>query len=199
MHAYDQVEYSDVALWFTESQIQELVAQLAEQGITVAWKETGKYFFLSVQTGYETHRFTFKKVGRRYRLRNRHYNIKDQSFEKILQHFIEQSKGHAVVKMFFGGQLVVQRIRYGEADRIIKISGGQREVIFEKECTVTVEDVMEALKRCDAEERIPVLELEIDCELAILYEALHVQNKGQIEVSKSKLCQLHQERIMLEV
>ncbi|GEN32789.1 MULTISPECIES: hypothetical protein [Aneurinibacillus] len=199
MHAFEQIEYSDVALWFNEKQVQELVALLVEAGMRVAWKETKKYFTLSVEAEHETHWLTFRRIGARYRLRDRHYNIADPRFEKVLQHFIEQAKGHAIVKVFSGGQLVVQKIRYGEAEQIIKISGASKEVIFEKECSVSMEEVMAAFRRRDAEERIPVLTLEIDYELAVLHEAMDAGDAETIARCKEKLAVLQQEMIMLEV
>jgi hypothetical protein len=199
MHTFEQIEYSDVALWFNEEQIQELVALIVEAGMRVAWKETKKYFTLSVETEQKTHWLTFRKIGTRYRLRDRHYNIEDSRFEKILQYFIEQSKGHAVIKMFFGGQLVVQKIRYGEAEQIIKISGASKEIIFEKECSVSMEEVMSALRRHDAEERILVLALEVDYELATLYEAMEAGDAETIEKCKKKLAELQHEMMILEV
>ncbi|AMA72543.1 hypothetical protein P4S93_07930 [Aneurinibacillus thermoaerophilus] len=199
MHTFEQIEYSDVALWFNEEQIHELVAHIVEAGMSIAWKETKKYFTLSVRTEHKTHWLTFRKVGARYRLRDRHYNISDPRFEKILQYFIEQVKGHAVVKIFFGGQLVIQKIRYGEAEQIIKISGASKEVIFEKECSVSMEEVMAVLCRRDAEERIPVLTLEIDYELAVLHEAMEAGDEETIAACKQKLSKLHQEMVMLEV
>ncbi|ERI06934.1 hypothetical protein [Aneurinibacillus aneurinilyticus] len=199
MHAFEQIEYSDVALWFNEEQIQDLVARIIEAGMRVAWKETKKYFTLSVQAEEESHWLTFRKVGTRYRLRDRHYNTSDPRFEKILQHFIEQVKGHAVIKMFTDGQLVVQKIRYGEAEQIIKISGASKEVIFEKECSVSMEEVMEALRRHDAEERIPALTKEVDYELAVLYEAMGAKDIEAVAACKEKLAKLHHEMIMLEV
>lgn len=199
MHAFEQIEYSDVALWFNEEQIQDLVARIIEAGMRVAWKETKKYFTLSVQAEEESHWLTFRKVGTRYRLRDRHYNTSDPRFEKILQHFIEQVKGHAVIKMFTDGQLVVQKIRYGEAEQIIKISGASKEVIFEKECSVSMEEVMEALRRHDAEERIPVLTKEVDYELAVLYKAMGAKDVKAVAACKEKLAKLHHEMIMLEV
>jgi hypothetical protein len=199
MHAYDQIEYSNVALWFNRGQIQELVAIIVEQGMHVAWKETPRYFTLSIQTNVDKHSLTFKRKGKRYQLRDRHYKIKDQRFERILQHFIEQAKGHAVIKFFTGSQLVVQKIRYGEAFQITKISGARREVVFEKECFVTMEDVMTAFKRRDAEERIPVLRMEMDDELVVLQQGLMEGNKESVERSKERLCELRHEMLLLEI
>ncbi|WCK53117.1 hypothetical protein PP175_17105 [Aneurinibacillus sp. Ricciae_BoGa-3] len=199
MHAYDQIEYSNVALWFNKGQIQELVAIIVEQGMHVAWKETPRYFTLSVQTDGDKHSLTFKRKGKRYQLRDRYYKIKDQRFERILQHFIEQAKGHAVIKFFTGDQLVVQKIRYGEAFQIMKISGDKREVVFEKECFVTMDDVMIAFKRRDAEERIPVMRMEIDYELAVLQQALNKGDTESVERSQERLCELRHEMLLLEI
>ncbi|WP_027417537.1 hypothetical protein [Aneurinibacillus terranovensis] len=199
MQAYDQIEYSNVALWFNREQIQELVVLIMEQGMNVAWRETTKYFTLSVQTNENRHRLTFKRIGQQYRLRDRHYKIKDNRFEKILHHFIEQVKGHAIITFFTGDQLVVQKIRYGEAERIIKITGSQREIVFEKECSVTMDDVMAALKRTDAEARIPALRMELDSELSVLHEAIKAEDKDLILRTKEKLSHLHQEMLLLEL
>ena len=64
---------------------------------------------------------------------------------------------------------------------------------------ITEHDVMQALKRSDIEERIPVLRLEIDYELAVLFEALQSGNQIEIERSKRRLKQLRREMLLLEV
>jgi hypothetical protein len=64
---------------------------------------------------------------------------------------------------------------------------------------VTEHDVMQALKRSDIEERIPVLRLEVDYELAVLYEALRKGNQSEIEQSKRRLNKLRREMLLLEV
>ncbi|WP_080874876.1 hypothetical protein [Oceanobacillus timonensis] len=53
--------------------------------------------------------------------------------------------------------------------------------------------VMEALRRKEAEERLPVIKLEIDYELATLYDALQEKDTVQIIKSKEKLKQLSEQ------
>ncbi|GGE66768.1 hypothetical protein [Priestia taiwanensis] len=58
--------------------------------------------------------------------------------------------------------------------------------------------VINALKRKDAELRIPVLRLELDYELATLYDAMQISDVSAMEVSKQKLEVLRQEMLRLE-
>lgn len=71
-------------------------------------------------------------------------------------------------------------------------------MIFEKACNVTMDQVIAALKRKDAEERIPVLRLELDYELATLYEAMQADDNVQIKKSKELLKRLGREMLLLE-
>lgn len=61
-----------------------------------------------------------------------------------------------------------------------------------------VEDVIKALKRRDVEKRIPVLRLELDYELALLYEAMKENNTHKIDQCKAKLKELRKEMLLLE-
>ncbi|MBR8658069.1 hypothetical protein IRT44_18725 [Anoxybacillus sediminis] len=61
-----------------------------------------------------------------------------------------------------------------------------------------MDQVIAALKRRDAEERIPVLRLELDYELATLYDALQENDKVQIRKSTERLKQLSREMLLLE-
>ncbi|GAA4715298.1 hypothetical protein [Brevibacillus fulvus] len=72
-------------------------------------------------------------------------------------------------------------------------------MIYEKACNVTMDQVIAALKRKDAEERIPVLRYELDYELATLYDALLEEDKAQIKRSKERLKKLRREMLLLEV
>ncbi|UFJ41870.1 hypothetical protein LOK74_05035 [Brevibacillus humidisoli] len=72
-------------------------------------------------------------------------------------------------------------------------------MIYEKACNVTIDQVMAALKRRDAEERIPVLRLELDYELATLYDAMQECDTEQIKRSKQRLKKLRREMLLLEV
>lgn len=58
--------------------------------------------------------------------------------------------------------------------------------------------VINALKRTDAEKRIPVLRLELDYELATLFDAMTLQDNEAINESKKKLELLRLELLRLE-
>ncbi|MEH7452147.1 hypothetical protein [Gottfriedia acidiceleris] len=58
--------------------------------------------------------------------------------------------------------------------------------------------VINALKRTDAEKRIPVLRLELDYELATLFDAMTVNDNDAMIESKKKLELLRLELIRLE-
>jgi hypothetical protein len=61
-----------------------------------------------------------------------------------------------------------------------------------------MEQVIQTLKRNDAEKRIPVLRLEIDYELATLHDAMIAKNEHIINECKEKLEELRQEMFRLE-
>ncbi|GIO22342.1 hypothetical protein [Oceanobacillus sp. J11TS1] len=58
--------------------------------------------------------------------------------------------------------------------------------------------VMEALRRKEAEELLPVIKLEIDYELATLYEAMQEEDTVQIIKSKERLKQLREQWVSLK-
>lgn len=61
-----------------------------------------------------------------------------------------------------------------------------------------MEQVIQALKRTDAEKRIPVLRMEIDYELSNLHEAILDEDLDRIEQCKRKLSELRKEMLLLE-
>ncbi|SDI65340.1 hypothetical protein [Natribacillus halophilus] len=61
-----------------------------------------------------------------------------------------------------------------------------------------MEQVIQALKRTDAEERIPVVRLEIDYELVTLHDAMKGNDPDGVVQTKQRLKQLRQELIRLE-
>ncbi|WP_102347079.1 hypothetical protein [Bacillus sp. Marseille-P3661] len=58
--------------------------------------------------------------------------------------------------------------------------------------------VTRILKKNEAKKRIPVLKLEIDYELATLYDAMITQDNDQIRKSKARLEQFRLEMLRLE-
>ncbi|WP_458414036.1 hypothetical protein ACNQFZ_03855 [Schinkia sp. CFF1] len=61
-----------------------------------------------------------------------------------------------------------------------------------------MKQVVRLMKRTEAEKRIPVLRLEIDYELATLYDAMLAQDEAQIKKSKLILEQFRQEMLRLK-
>jgi hypothetical protein len=59
--------------------------------------------------------------------------------------------------------------------------------------------MIQAFRSKRVDERIPVLRLELDYELASLHEALEVGDREAVEASKRKLTELRQEMLLLEV
>lgn len=198
MTTYNQLEYSNVVAWFDHDSLQEMMSALVQEGLNISWKETQRQFELLVQSSHGSNWLTLAKINGLYRLNKLDDTVKDFRLGMVLYQFIEQTKGHAVVKMVSNQQIVVQNIRYGEAVRIIEIKGAEKKVIYEKACSVTMDQVVAALKRRDAEERIPVLRLELDYELATLYDALKTNDTKQIHQSKVRLKQLRREMLLLE-
>lgn len=61
-----------------------------------------------------------------------------------------------------------------------------------------MKQVIQTLKRRDGEQRIPVVRLEIDYELATLHDAMLQHNTKEMESCKIRLEKLRQELIRLE-
>ncbi|ACB60156.1 MULTISPECIES: hypothetical protein [Exiguobacterium] len=61
-----------------------------------------------------------------------------------------------------------------------------------------MKQVIEAFRRQDAEQRIPVLRLEIDYELSTLFDAIQVHDQAAVTASKERLDKYRQEMLRLE-
>ncbi|SDJ75193.1 hypothetical protein [Sediminibacillus albus] len=57
--------------------------------------------------------------------------------------------------------------------------------------------VMEAIKKREAEEKLPVIRMEIDYQLATLYEAMKQEDQEVMETSKGRLEELRKEMMEL--
>ncbi|WP_164669151.1 hypothetical protein [Virgibacillus doumboii] len=58
--------------------------------------------------------------------------------------------------------------------------------------------VMEALRRKEAQERLPVIRMEIDYELVTLHDAMQANDKIEIIKSKERLKQLREQLLEIE-
>lgn len=63
---------------------------------------------------------------------------------------------------------------------------------------ITMDDVIKAFKCKEAEERIPVLRLELDYELYMLYEAIEENDEQKKNRALKRLYELRQELLLLE-
>lgn len=61
-----------------------------------------------------------------------------------------------------------------------------------------MEDVIRAFKCRDPEKRIPVLRMELDYELSLLYEAMLENSLHKINLCKKRLQEIRREMLMLE-
>nr|WP_249226175.1 hypothetical protein [Oceanobacillus jordanicus] len=57
---------------------------------------------------------------------------------------------------------------------------------------------MEALRRKEAQEKLPVIRMEIDYELVSLYDALQAEDTVEVIKAKEKLEQLRKQLIQIE-
>ncbi|WP_174613119.1 hypothetical protein [Virgibacillus ihumii] len=58
--------------------------------------------------------------------------------------------------------------------------------------------VMEALRKKEAQEKLPVIRMEIDYELVTLHDALQAHDQVEIIKSKERLKKLHQQLLEAE-
>jgi hypothetical protein len=193
-----ELEYFNLAIWFDRKTLHAMVQALVEAGVSVTWKESPEQFHLLVITTDGKSEWILQRLNGSYKLHLVGVPIPDTRVALVLYHFIEKNYGHALVKITIDESVLMKHIRYGEAVRIVEIKGAEKKVIYEKSCNVTMDQVIAALKRRDSEERIPVLRLELDYELATLYDALKAEDKLQTKRSMERLKQLRREMLLLE-
>lgn len=186
-------------LRFTSEQMAEFLQDLSVRSIAFSLNEEGQYMTIEVAQGEKNYKFNFKKIGENYKLFSKNIQVADPDFAEIFQNMIAKTRGHAILKQIHPNTLVIHHIQFGEAVRITEICGDQRKVILDRGPSITIEQVMEALKRRDVEERLPVLRQEIDDELSKLSLLLAEGNVCGIEQSKNRLMELRKEMLLLEL
>jgi hypothetical protein len=193
-----EVEYCNLELRFDRRLIRQFIKTLIQEGFSLYWNESEQHFIISVRTGRKLVKLRFQRIGDRYKIVG-NYSFRDEKLTELMEKMINDTRGHAVVKRFRDRQIVIENIMFGEITRLVEISGVEHKIIFQREPVVTTEEMIQAMKSKRIEERIPVLRLELDYELASLYDAIQNGDREQIERCKNKLSELRQEMLTMEV
>ncbi|RAV19878.1 hypothetical protein [Paenibacillus contaminans] len=193
-----EVEYCNLELRFDRRLIRQFIKTLIQEGFSLYWNESEQHFIISVRTGRKLVKLRFQRIGDRYKIVG-NYSFRDEKLTELMEKMINDTRGHAVVKRFRDRQIVIENIMFGEITRLVEISGVEHKIIFQREPVVTTEEMIQAMKSKRIEERIPVLRLELDYELASLYDAIQNGDRDQIERCKNKLSELRQEMLTMEV
>ncbi|GIP32866.1 hypothetical protein [Paenibacillus sp. J2TS4] len=193
-----EVEYCNLELRFDRRQIRHFIKALIQEGFSLYWNENDTQFIISVRTGRKLVKLKFERIGERFKMIGS-YSFKDEKLSELMEKMIGDTRGHAVVKRFKERQILIESIMFGEIIRMVEISGVDHKIIFQRDPMVTLEEMTEALKSTRIEERIPVLRMELDYELANLQEALERGNYSEIMEIKKKLEELRREMLTLEM
>lgn len=197
MYKSHEVEYCNLELRFDRRQIRFLLKSLIQEGYSLYWNESDHHFIISIRTGRRLVKLKFQRVGDRYKIVG-DYSFKDEKLAELLERMIGETRGHAIVKRFRDRQILIENIMFGEIIRSVEITGVEHKVLFQREPIVTTEHVIQAFKSKRAEERIPVLRLEIDYELSSLHDAMEEGDSERAERIKSRLERLRLEMLTLE-
>ncbi|GLI10653.1 hypothetical protein YDYSG_66880 [Paenibacillus tyrfis] len=193
-----EVEYCNLELRFDRLLIRNFIKTLIQEGYSLYWNESDQQFIVSIRTGRKLVKLRFQRIGERYKIVG-NYSFKDEKLAELMEKMIGDTRGHAVVKRFKDRQILIENIMFGEIIRMVEISGVEHKVLFQKEPVVTVEEMMQAFRSRRPDERIPVLRLELDYELATLHDALEEGDREAVERCKERLMELRHEMLLLEM
>lgn len=198
MQEFQQAEYCDMEMVLGRRDLEQFIGQLASGGVSLYWKDRSDRVVLVATTGLEKQEFCFSQNEGQFYLTGS-LTLQDKRLVSALQQALERTKGHAIVKHFSEGPIMISKFRNGEAFQIMELHGPRKKIVYEKPIKVTSDDVMRALKSREAEKRIPVLRIELDYELVSLSDALAAGDLLQVQVVKARLEELRREMLMLEV
>lgn len=193
-----EVEYCNLELRFDRRQIRNFIKTLIQEGYSLYWNESDQQFIVSIRTGRKLVKLKFQRIGERYKIVG-NYSFKDEKLAELMEKMIGDTRGHAVVKRFKDRQILIENIMFGEIIRMVEISGVEHKVLFQKEPVVTMEEMIQAFKSRRPDDRIPVLRMELDYELATLHEAIQSGDREAAEKSKERLRELRYEMLLLEM
>lgn len=197
MNKSHEVEYCNLDLRFDRRQIRYFIKALIQEGFSLYWNESDLHFIISIRSGRKLVKLKFQRVGEKYKIVG-NYSIKDEKLAELMEKMIGDTRGHAIVKRFKDRQILIENIMFGEIIRTVEISGVEHKVLFQREPVVSTDQIIQAFKSKRVEERIPVLRLELDYELAQLHEMLGQGDETGIARSLERLKELRREMIMLE-
>ena len=198
MNKSHEVEYCNLDLRFDRRLIRSFIKNLIQEGYSLYWNESDREFVISIRAGRKLVKLQFQRVGERFKIVG-NYIFRDEKLAELMEKLINDTRGHAVVKRFKDRQILIENIMFGEIIRMIEINGVERRILFEREPAISGTEVAHTMKSRRIEERIPVLRLELDYELALLVEYLEKDDKAKIDASKRKLEELRQEMIKIEM
>ncbi len=196
-----EVEYCNLELRFDRRHIHELIKALIQEGYSLYWSENGEYFIISIRSGRKLIKLKFQHLSQQQFKLVGNYSFKDEKLSEWMEKMIGATRGHAVVKRFKDQQIVIENILFGEIIRLVEISGVEHKVVFQKQPVVTLEEMKRAFQSKSAEERIPVVRLEMDYELSRYFELLHDNacTADELEQSQMRLSELRKEMLLLEM
>lgn len=193
-----EVEYCNLELRFDRRQIRNFIKTLIQEGYSLYWNESDTQFIISVRSGRKLVKLRFHRIGDKFKIIG-DYSFRDEKLAGLMEKMIGDMRGHAVVKRFKERQILIENIMFGEIIRKVEISGVEHKILFQKEPMVTIDEMILAFKSKRAEDRIPVLRLELDYELAAYYEALQTGDTERKKESLQRLQALRCEMLQLEL
>ncbi|WP_058301742.1 hypothetical protein [Gorillibacterium timonense] len=198
MNKSHEVEYCNLDVRFDRRLIRNFIKDLIQEGYSLYWNESDREFAISIRSGRKLVKLQFQRIGDRFKIVG-NYILRDEKLAELMEKLINDTRGHAVVKRFKDRQIVIENIMFGEIIRMVEINGVERKILYEREPLITGEEVSAAIKSRRIEDRIPVLRLEMDYELAVLADALAAEDSLKIEAGKRRLEELRQEMITVEM
>lgn len=193
-----EVEYCNLELRFDRTQIRDFVKSLIHSGYSLYWSESEGQFIVSIQSAERLVQLTFLRVGQLFKLVGECV-LHDDRLVSLMEKMIDLTRGHAVVKRFLEQEILIENIMFGELVKKVSVNGMEHRILYEKQVSVTVDDMKKALRSKRIEQRIPVLKREIDDELARLFEAMQQGDELKIFEHKEKLKELNHEMFILEL
>jgi hypothetical protein len=193
-----EIEYCNLNLRFDRRLIRNFIKSLIQAGYSLYWSENENFFTVSIRSNRRLIKLRFTRFDEYYEISG-NYTFTDNKLAHIIEKWIEDTRGHAVVKRFKDQQITIENIMNGEMIRMVEINGVDHKVVYQRESVVTMEAVMNALHSDRAEKRIEEIKTQMD-ELLVNYKkAIDGQQDSLIKKIQKQLSALRHEMITLEM